>query len=82
MNWAAAARGIFNADAIVQITFRAEIAELSQHTTVLQAFLDRVETADKQRGFALLKHRAVFGMDVDHAGVTETELCRKRAGDE
>src|SRR5207249_3683468 len=62
MNWIAAARRIFNANAIVQITFVGEIAEFSRHSTVLQAFLDRVETSDIQRSFALLKYRAILGI--------------------
>src|SRR5437899_11857492 len=65
----------------MQITFRGEIAEFSRHSTVLQAFLDGVETADVQRSFTLLKHRAILGVNVDHARGAKTKLCRERAGD-
>ena len=43
---AAAARGIFDADAIVQIIFRDVIAELPDDAAALEALPDRVETSD------------------------------------
>src|ERR1043166_7050126 len=82
MNGIAAARWIFNADAIMQVTFRAEIAEFFRHTAVLQAFLDRVETADVHGSFALLEQCAIFGVNVDDTRGAKTELCRERAGDQ
>src|SRR5262245_16789830 len=82
VNWIGARCRIFDADPVVKITFRGEDAQFSKHTSVLHALFDRIETSTIQSGFALLKHRAIFGVDVDYACGTETELSRKRTGDE
>ena len=78
----AAARRIFDADAIVQITHRDVGIELSGHSAVLKARHNRVETSAIHGGFALLKDGAVLRVNVDHASGAKAELRRQRAGDE
>ena len=51
MNGIAAARWIFDADAVVEITFRNVVAQLSSHAAVLEALHNRVETTNLDRSF-------------------------------
>src|ERR1700720_4754361 len=82
MNRAAAARGIFDAYAIVQITLRDVIAELSGYAAAFEAFQECVETAHVDRGFAAGEGRAGFSVNVDDAGFAKSELRGQRAGHE
>src|SRR5205085_6484000 len=78
----AAAGGIFNPDAAVQITGRNVGAQFPSHVPELEARLDRVETSNVNGRFACLKGGSALGVDVDYTGVAKTELRRQRARDE
>src|SRR5207245_2236800 len=77
---AAAARGIFNPDAIMQITLGDIITELSGHAAALEAFHEGIETSDVNGSFAADETGARLGVNVDHAGFAKTKLGRKHAG--
>ena len=78
----AAAGGIFNADAIVQMTRRYVIAEPPDHATALETLHDRVETAHVDGSFVAGEDSAVFCVNIDHTGRAKPELCGQSAGHE
>src|SRR5205823_2868038 len=79
---AAAARWIFDADAVMQITLGDVITEPSGNAAALETFHEGVETSDIDGSLVADERRASLGVNVDHAGLAKTELSRQRAGHE
>ena len=78
MDRAAAARWILDADPAMQITLRHVVTEFSGNAAALETFHERVEASDIDGSFVADETRAVFGVNIDHAGLTKTELGRQR----
>src|SRR5260370_38720706 len=76
----AAARWIFDAYAVVEITSRHVVSQPSADTTVFEARHDGVEAPNLDRGLTTGELRSCFSVNIDHPGSPESKLRRQCAG--
>ena len=74
--------GIFDPDAIVQITPGPIIIQFPSHTAVLKARHNGVEASAVNRCVALLENGAALRVNIDYARIAKSKLCRQRSSNE
>src|SRR5207245_11415707 len=75
----AAARWIFDAYTVVEITSRHVVSQPSADTTVFEARHDGVEAPNLDRGLTTGELRSCFSVNIDDTGGPEAKLRRERA---